>query len=196
MTILCDDAGWGSIIGGVLIAAYRPETTEFHVSEVPVEQFQGLAFARKDYLDGAVTAALASLEALHADQRDPITICSGFIHEKTRALLTSYGRSVTVAKITGPFQELIEKELLAYLNRLGFPYRGSTEDYGKLFWESVKWLKGGNPNRCGMVPERVKLAKTGWETFQFYQEHPYAEAARLAKAFKARKKRERFANAF
>ena len=107
MTIEIDDSAWGSIIGGVLIGAYRPDTKDFHVSEIPVEQFQGKAFARKDYLDGSVTAALASLEALHADQRDPITICPGFIHEKTRTLLTSYGRTIVVSKIKGPFQDLI-----------------------------------------------------------------------------------------
>src|SRR2546430_13392276 len=50
--------------------------------------------------------------------------------------------------------------LLEYLNGLGFPFKGSTEDYGKLFWEAFMWLKGGNPNARGMITERVAKAKT------------------------------------
>ncbi len=62
--IQIDDAGWGSPIGGVLIAGYRPTTDEFQVAEIAVEHFQGDAFARKTYLATAAEATWQVLAAL------------------------------------------------------------------------------------------------------------------------------------
>jgi len=40
MTIQIDDAGWGCLLLGVLIGAYRVETGEFAFGEIAVEHFQ------------------------------------------------------------------------------------------------------------------------------------------------------------
>lgn len=175
------------MIGGVLIAAYRVETGEFHAEEIPVALFQGQRFAHRDYLRVSADCAAKCLDTIRAgappcNAKEPIHICSGFIHAETHRRHPSF----KIIKVEGPFQDRIEKELLDHLNKLGFPYKGSTEEYGKLFFEAVRWLKGGNPNRRGMDPERVKLGKTGWATWEIYQKHPYKEATHLAKEFKRR----------
>ena len=180
MTIQIDDAGWGSMIGGVLIACYRVETAEFTAWEIPVTDFQGESFNHRRYLSSAWVATQRGLQTLKWGVPEPVQICSGFVHGETHHKL----RAAQIVKITGPLQDKIEAELLSYLHKLGFPFEGSTEEYGKLFFESVRWLKGGNPNRRGMDPERLKVAKSGWKTFRFYQQYPYREATEKAKAFK------------
>ena len=55
MTIQIDDAGWGCLLLGVLIGAYRVETGEFAFGEISVEHFQNGAFARQGYqISGAM----------------------------------------------------------------------------------------------------------------------------------------------
>lgn len=184
MTIQVDDAGWGCPIGGTLIAAYRVETGEFQAREIPVSYFQGDAFEHKDYLAASAIAAASAVAGPLASAGEPIEICSGYIHATTQRLHPTW----KIVKITGPFQARIEQELLAYLHKLGFPYQGSTEAYGKLFFEAIRWLKGGNLNRRGMDPDRVKLGKTGWATWGIYEKHPYAVATKLAQEFKRRQR--------
>lgn len=186
MTILVDDSGWGSPLGGVLIAAYRPETAEMEIREVPVSYFQGNLFRGHAYLGASAIAAESAVTALRKDG-EPVHICSGYIHAGTHRQHPDW----KIVKIAGPFQAAIEQALLDYLHKLGFPYQGSTEAYGKLFYEAIRWLKGGKPDRWGMDPERVKLGKTGWATWPIYQKHPYKEATHLAKEFKRRLARER-----
>lgn len=55
--IQIDDAGWGSLLSGVIIASLRKETGEFAWREVPVEQFQGNNFEGRVYLMGAPAIA-------------------------------------------------------------------------------------------------------------------------------------------
>ena len=79
MTIQIDDAGWGCLLGGTLIGAYHVETQVFRFAEIPVKQFQGAAFARKDYLTGAVTVAQGLFEALGVERDEPIQMCRGYV---------------------------------------------------------------------------------------------------------------------
>jgi len=181
--ILVDDAGWGCAVGGTLIAAYRVETGEIQVREVPVSYFQGDLFRAHAYLGASAIAAASAVTTLR-QHGESVQICSGYIHTATHRQHATW----KIVKITGPFQARIEQELKDYLHQLGFPYQGSTEAYGKLFFEAIRWLKGGNPNRAGMDPERVKLAKTGWETFEIYRKHPYKRAAEMTAAFKSRRR--------
>lgn len=192
MTIQIDDAGWGSLVGGCLIGCYRVETGEFTAHEIAVENFQGELMASRRYLPIAWEAAKRGLDVLRHENnalREPIEVCQGWVNQDIRRKL-----GVPGSKITGPFQARIEAVLLEYLRGLGFDYRGSTEEYGKLFFESVRWLKGGNPNRRGMDPERMKLAKTGWKTFPAYRDYPWKEAVQRAKAIKARARWNRWGN--
>lgn len=48
-------------------------------------------------------------------------------------------------------------------------------------WLCWQWLKGGNINGQQAVPAHEHLAKTGWNTYPVWIEHPYAEAKHLLK---------------
>ncbi len=188
MTIQIDDAGWGSPIGGVLIAGYRPETQEFAVAEIAVEHFQPPRFQQRTYLDAAVDATIeVVLRKLNSPGNENIAICSGFVHDKTRAFLAQSHRPWQTVKIEGPLQTLIEAALADYLRGLGFEPPKSTEQYGALFYQAIKWLKGGNLARAGMDAERMRVAKTGWASFPFYRDNTYVQAKELARRAKNRR---------
>lgn len=193
MTIQIDDAGWGCLLGGVLIAAYRVETGEFACAEIPVEQFQGRAFAEKHYLAGAVEAARSALAQLAAGKEEPIQVCTGYVLEGIRGMLAKEGYTWQTAKITGPLQEKIESELLVRLQALGVEmnYQTLTQKQGLAFYICLRWLKGGNINAKAPAQTRERFAKTGWSTYRAWAFRPYQQAKIEAGRIKSGRRQER-----
>lgn len=194
MTIQVDDAGWGSLIGGVLIGAYRIETKEYVVAEVPVSFFQGDAFSRRDYLDETARVVAGLLEQLNVDKKEPIHICTGYVLGHARTWLAQNGYTWQEAKITGPLQDLVERSLLESLHQVGLTdldYSTLTTKQGLFFWRALRWLKGGDINATQPAPERETLAKTGWSTYSIWVSHPYEKAKFFTQQAKRRKRRAR-----
>lgn len=186
MKVTIDDAGWGCPVGGVLIAGLYEEAGTFASAVIGIEHFQPPKFGARTYLDEAAKCTetvLTSLgvlgnPSLHVD------ICSGFVHKQTHAWLAKSGIEFAIVKVQGPLQAKIESALLTYLQGLGFPYKDSTEEYGKLFYQAIRWLKGGDANVTGMAQARMQFAKTGWNSFRFYCNYPYQIAKVKAEAAK------------
>ena len=192
-TIMIDDAGFGCPVGGMIVAGYRPQTKQFEWALVSVGHFQSPDFDRKGYHLGALQATQVVLQKLKADKTaDVIHICQGEPHKATHEWLQSKGWNWQAVKVQGELQGLIETQLKEYLASLGFAYHGSTEQYGLLFWSAIRWLKGGDVNRRGMDEEKIKQAKSGWESFRFYCDLPYAEAKAASKQNKARQSFQRW----
>jgi hypothetical protein len=192
-TIIIDDAGFGCPVGGMIIAGYRPHTKAFEWALVSVGDFQSPAFERHGYRLGSLQAAQGVLRKLNADKgRDVIHICQGEPHKATHDWLARDGWDWQAVKVQGDLQGLIEQQLKDYLASLGFVYRGSTEQYGLLFWSAIQWLKDGNINQRGMNEEKILQAKSGWESFQYYRDLPYSEAKEAAQRHKAQRGRARW----
>lgn len=194
MTIQIDDAGWGSPLLGTLIGAYREETGEFVAKMIPVELFQGEAFEKKEYLQGAVAAAKDVLSQLDHQADEPIVICAGSVLEGIRGYLEEAGMNWLSGKIEGPLQQKIEGRFLSALKKIGVrgaTFETMTEKQGLFFWLCIKWLKGGDLN-APALPEREKIAKTGWGTYKFWGPLPYEKAKLAAKQFKTQRSRARF----
>lgn len=193
MTIQIDDAGWGCLLLGVLIGAYRVETGEFAFGEISVEHFQNGAFARQDYLDVAVIVADELLVQLAVGLDEPIEVCRGYVLDGVRRWLSGQGCTWTIAKVEGPLQVLVENALLQKLNALGIrvDYRTLTEKQGLLFWHCLRWLKGGNIDATRALPEREVLAKTGWASYDIWVSYPYQQAKSLAAEAKRARSRAR-----
>lgn len=193
MTIQIDDAGWGSLVGGVLIGACCKESpqTRHAFREVDVAFFQGGAFAHKLYLAEAGDAALALMVRLGVPLDEPIEICTGFILRAAQARLAQEGYQVTSTKIGDPLQTLIEREFLNRILALGVltDLEILTQKQGLYFWQCVHWLKGGDVETAASLPEREKHCKTGWSAYPIWAHHPYSEAKPLAKAHKRQKRR-------
>lgn len=194
--ISLDDAGWGSLIGGVLIGVYREKTQEFRFEEVQVKYFQGAAFSNKEYLDAAGLIATGLLANLKVTKQEPIKICTGYCLDGIAEVLSQEGFNSTRDKIIGPLQEKIESALRTVLEcKYGFKvsYEELTDPSKKgLFWyKQIQWLKDGNVNRQDCNPTKKSLCKTGWATFNAWANLPYQEAKVKAKQIKAMIKRER-----
>lgn len=189
MTVQIDDAGWGCLIGGVIIGAYRVESEEFVWGEIPVEKFQDGAFSRKEYRFAAADLAKDLLGQLQVATEERIHVCTGYVLGEIRQWLQRQQYSWQPAKITGPLQDRIEHVLLQRIHELGLKevdFETLTEKQGLLFYQCLRWLKGGNPNATSIITEREHLAKTGWASYRIWATHPYQEAKELAKVFKAR----------
>jgi hypothetical protein len=196
--ILIDDAGWGSLFGGVIIGVMRCEEGKPHnyTSEIiPVEQFQGDAFKNKEYFDGAANAVSRCFYTLGVRHEEKISICTGCVLDGACAWLDRNHFTYSRTKITGPLQDQIEHNLLDYLSFLGLKVDYDTltlQERKGLFWfKSIQHLKG-NVHRRGFIEERARFCKTGWATFNVWALHPYDEAKVKAKEIKAQKRRERW----
>jgi hypothetical protein len=191
LTVQIDDAGWGCLLGGVIIGAYRIETEQYAWGEVPVEAFQGAAFARKEYLGGAARVAARLFEELDVPAGEPVQICSGYVLGGVREWLSAAGYRWRQIKVEGPLQALAETTLQQRLQQIGLEvdYETLTEKQGLLFWLCLRWLKGGDIDATRALPGREKHAKTGWASYEIWTTHPYEEAKQLAREAKARRRR-------
>ena len=198
-----DDAGWGCLVGGVTVGCYRVETAEFVAGTVAPTFFQdddpdeAGRFWRKDYLTAAARVVDVCLAQLKATPVEPVAICSGYVLDGVRARLTAQGYRWQIAKtpalhlpvcagasVTGPLQELVERTFQAHLAELGFhvSYDLLTDPNkaGLFWWKQVTWLKASNADATAPDPQRARVCKTGWSTFNTWACHPYAEARALA----------------
>jgi hypothetical protein len=192
--IQIDDAGWGSLVGGVIIGACRAESsqTQHAFREVGVTFFQGQAFKTQRYLGVAADAALELMEELGVGKDEEVKVCTGYVLQGIRLKLTAEGYQVTQAKIGEPLQTLIEQELLDRVLALGVEtdLETLTTKQGLYFWQCVRWLKGGDVD-AQALPDRAKHCKTGWDTYSIWAQYPWNEAKPLAKAYKARRRYQR-----
>lgn len=197
MTVQIDDAGWGSLVGGVLIGACREESpqTQHGFREIPATFFQGEAFSRKAYLDVGANLALELMEELDVPKDEPVKVCTGYVLQAVRAELLAKGYQVIPAKIGDPLQTLIETELLRRVQAIGVDtnLETLTEKQGLFFWQCVRWLKGGDLNGPAL-PERERQCKTGWSSFRIWADLPYNVAKVEAKRLKAARRRQRWNN--
>jgi hypothetical protein len=191
--IQLDDAGWGCLLGGVVIGALRPPD-QYVWGEVPVESFQGQAFIEKRYLKEGGEVAGRLLDELGAKTDERVDCCTGYVLGGARSALSDRGYNVWPATIGDPLQTLVESTLQDRLAALGLhvDYETLTTKQGLLFWRCLEWLKGGNVDaRCALAA-RERQAKSGWSTYRIWTEHPYAEARVLAAEHKRQKARNRW----
>jgi len=156
-----DDAGWGDLVGGVIIGGYNPLNEEFRWTEIPVEYFQGEAFARKDYLAAAKRAVNRVLGDLRADKRfHQVALCTGYVLNQAARSLRRKGWRVVRRAIEGRCQALVEERFKQELIKIGVPpamivtLPSGTNRFMQLF----TWVKED--------PEtRERFVKTGWRSW-------------------------------
>jgi len=161
MRVQIDDAGWGCLLFGTLIGAYRTDTGAFAWGEIPVEFFQRDAFTRQLYLAEGVEVTKGLFQELAVTKEHPVEVCTGYVLRRVRGWLSKQGFDWRPARIGEPLQSLAEGVLLEKLLALSIPatYEMLTRYRGALFRECLRWLKGGDLDRRGVVAEREALAK-------------------------------------
>ncbi len=164
MTIFIDDAGYGDLLFGVVIGAYRPETGDFVYDVIDVKYFQRPLFARGKYLSEARRIALEIVDRLELKDGERVELCRGDILNKAAvALAERMGEDrVGRVKVEGEAQRLTELAYLNELRNLGYePIEDRTRRWAKSFFHMLRWLKAH--------PEMLKWAKSGWPRLRRYK---------------------------
>jgi len=164
MTIVIDDAGYGDLLFGVVICAYRPETHEFIYDAVDVKYFQRPLFQRKKYLTETGRIALLLVDRLGLADEEMLELCRGDILDEAAAVLVErYGEErVRRVKVEGEAQRLTELAYLNEIRNLGYePIEDRTERWAKSFFHMLRWLQAN--------PEMVTWAKSGWPRLKRYK---------------------------
>jgi hypothetical protein len=200
MMLQIDDAGWGCLVGGVVIGCYRmpPEPApgalqlggEFVSGVIAPSYFQNDAaeepnrYSRRRYLDEAAQVAATCLARLKATPAEEVAICSGHVLDGVRAWLSSQGYRWHTARITGALQEQAERAFQLHLAELGFNVGYDLlidhDSAGLFWWRQIQWLKGGDVNALAPDPARAAVCKTGWAAYPTWACHPYHQARALA----------------
>lgn len=187
MTLKIDDAGWGALIGGVIIGIHDDLTGEYHSKEIPVSFFQGYDFAAKRYLYEGSAIAFDLIQKHWPKYKGDILCGTGYCLNEIYTTLLANQYKIERGKITGTLQDQIDMDLLTNLRTAGLDidYSMLTEHHQKgLFWYSqIKWLKDGDVNSTAN-PSKIKLCKTGWITFSTWAKLPYHDAKIRAQIIK------------
>ena len=164
MTVIIDDAGYGDLLFGVVIGAYRPEADDFVYDVIDVEYFQRPLFSRKEYVSQAGLIALELVDRLGLAEGERVEVCRGdVLDEAAEALVERLGKDgVTRVKVEGEAQRLTELAYLNELRNLGYePLEDRTERWAKSFFHMLRWLKAH--------PEMLRWAKSGWPRLRRYR---------------------------
>jgi CxxC-x17-CxxC domain-containing protein len=173
--VVIDDAGSGDLLFGVVIGAYREETSEFKYNLVDVKFYQDL-FCEKAYLQEASKIAAQLLNALKVKPDEEIHVCQGNIFDLAVAdLQKAHGEErVSRVRVTGEAQRLVEIAYLDEIRNLGYePLEEREAKRAKSFFHMMRWLKAN--------PAMLRYAKTGWPRLKrysmfrpFHQEEVYS----------------------
>ena len=156
MTIQIDDAGYGDLLFGAVIGAYRLETGDFVYDVIDVRYFQRPLFEKKVYLDEAGRIAVRLAERLEPEDGEMFELCRGdILNVAAEALVEAFGEERVVrVKVEGKAQYLVEEAYLDEVRNLGYePLPARTEKWAKSFWHMYRWLKAN--------PRMLRYAKTG-----------------------------------
>ena len=156
-----DDAGWGDLVGGVIIGGYDVVLGAFRWEIVHVEHFQGEAFAKKSYLSKAKRAVIKLLGDLRADKRFyAVALCTSYVLNDAARSLRKNRWKVVRRQIEGRCQELVEERCHKELIKLGVPSRIARKvpSGSNRFYQLFEWVKE-NPEA------RERFVKTGWNSW-------------------------------
>jgi hypothetical protein len=157
MTIQIDDAGYGDLLFGAVIGAYRPKKDDFVYDVIDVKYFQKPLFKTQEYKKEASRITGRLVQRLNPEENEKIELCQGDILDKAaETLIETYGEDrISRTKIEGRAQNLIESTYLDEIRNLGYePIPDRTEKWGKSFWHMYRWLKKN--------PKMLKYTKSGW----------------------------------
>jgi CxxC-x17-CxxC domain-containing protein len=163
VTIIVDDAGSGDLLFGVVIGAYREETSEFKYDLIDVKFYQD-RFCKKEYLQEASRVTSQLLEKLKVKPDEEIHVCQGNIFDVAVADLQKvHGEDrVTRVKVTGEAQRLVEIAYLDEIRNLGYePLAEREAKRAKSFFHMMRWLKANL--------DMLRYAKTGWPRLKRYR---------------------------
>jgi CxxC-x17-CxxC domain-containing protein len=164
VTIIVDDAGSGDLLFGIVIGAYRSETTEFKYGLIDVKFFQPELYCNKGYLTEASKVTSELLASLKIKPDEEVHLCQGYIFDEavTDMKKTRDEKLIQRIRVVGEAQRLTEIAYLDEIRNLGYePLAEREEKRAKSFFHMMRWLKAH--------PEMLKYAKTAWPRLKRYR---------------------------
>jgi CxxC-x17-CxxC domain-containing protein len=164
VTIIVDDAGSGDLLFGIVIGAYRTETTEFKYGLIDVKFFQPELYCNKGYLTEASKVTSELLASLKIKPDEEVHLCQGYIFDEavTDMKKTRDEKLIQRIRVVGEAQRLTEIAYLDEIRNLGYePLAEREEKRAKSFFHMMRWLKAH--------PEMLKYAKTAWPRLKRYR---------------------------
>ncbi len=155
--ILIDDAGWGDLLLGVVIGAFKLPDRRYMERRIPVSSFQPPNFQKKKYLGDAVKIAEKIVEVMRPDRETRFKICSGYVLSSIRRHLRDQGFNVQEVEVAGELQEKVERGYIRWCVEVGVPAE-RLEDKRR-FWTLLEWVA----EKPGI---REELVKTGWKSWE------------------------------
>ena len=192
-----DEAGWGCLVGGVVIGCYRigenPGVQEgpcFISGVVGPCYFQNddpgepNRYARRRYLAAATEAVATCFARLKAIPAEQVQTAPGPMLDSVRSWLSEAGYRWQAGRIGGARHAQLAQAWQLHLAELGFSagidLLTNPERAGLFWWRQVQWLKGGDVQAVAPDPARAAVCKTGWAAYQTWAYHPYSQARTLA----------------
>lgn len=163
LTIVVDDAGSGDLLYGVVIGAYREETSEFKYDILDVRFYQPELFSEKEYLQESKRIVSKLVAKLTLKPEEEIHICQGCIFDvAVQELCETYGEEkVKRVRVVGEAQRLVEIAYLDEIRNLGYtPLEEREAKRAKSFFHMMRWLRAH--------PDMLMYAKTGWPRLKRY----------------------------
>ncbi len=170
MTLIIDDAGSGDLLFGVVIGAFREETTEFKYDLVDVKFFQPSLYCEKGYLTESTRIVENLIASLNLKPEEEVHLCQGYIFDDAAIeLRKAHGEErIKRIRVVGEAQRLTEIAYLDEIRNLGYqPLTEREEKRAKSFFHMMRWLKAS--------PDRMRYAKTGWPRLKRYRLFKSAE---------------------
>ena len=164
MTIIVDDAGSGDLLFGIVIGAYRNETSEFKYGLIDVKFFQPELYCNKGYLTEASKVTSELLANMKIKPDEEVHLCQGYIFDEAVTDLKKNRDEKLIQRIrvVGEAQRLTEIAYLDEIRNLGYePLVEREEKRAKSFFHMMRWLKAH--------PEMLKYAKTAWPRLKRYR---------------------------
>lgn len=155
--IWIDDAGWGDLILGVVIGAYKLPGRRYMERRIPHSAFQPPNFEKKAYLDEAVKIAAEIVEVMRPDRETLFKVCSGYVLSSIRRYLDTRGFTVKKVVVAGELQQMVERGYIRWCSEVGVP--AESLEGKKRFWTLLEWV-------AEKPDVRENLVKTGWKSWR------------------------------
>jgi hypothetical protein len=161
-----DDAGWGHVLLGCVIAVASEDFESLpFIGEIGVEYFQDPLFLRKAYLGRAYEIVRAGMDYYEVGRGDTVYCCSGYVLSHAAAQLREEGYSVVVesrSRAERRAHRFAEAAFMERLREVGVPVgrllpEDSDRNRARNFYMLLNWAKADR--------SRERLLKTGWTFF-------------------------------
>jgi len=161
--IYVDDAGYGSLCGGIVIGFNYEYLGALWHEYIPQSAFQAPLKSRRGWkiiLKKVLHLIHLSLDKVNAKPETHILhVCRGWIFSYAVGKLREEGWTVKQIQITGILQKFVETAFKVELSKIDPYLAGHTTPGSTSFFKQLKWVEEN-------LSEREQYVKTGWPSWE------------------------------